>query len=251
MKDNTLRNLEKAFRRHTVKGAKLFAAALMIPFLYSCEQTPSLESINVKESVVQDAKGGKNPVQFFVADLHPLNNSGVTGTATFQYKEGAMFKARVKADGLVPGKPHPQHIHGFEPGADGKSGDAECPPPSAAGADGLIDLAEGLPFYGPIIVPLDDQLVPLTAGDFPVANPAGIISYVETVGYHELISAIETTFSMKNQEGLNLEKRSVVLHGAFVKDGEIVPPGTEGAEYVATLPVACGEIRAVRNPSGY
>ena len=40
--------------------------------------------------------------------------------------------------------------------------------------------------------------------------------------------------------------RVVVLHhGAYVRDKQVVAAGTEGVEYVATLPVACGEIKEV------
>ena len=226
-------------RNKTMKSMltiKLMATTLLISsFLFSCEH--QLDEITDK--MKDKDKGHKNKAELFVADLHPLNNSGVTGKATFKYKKDGMFLAEVHAEGLVPGKVHPQHIHGFEPGADGEMGDAECPPMSAAGEDGLLTLPEGLPFYGPILVPLDDELVPLTSGEFPVANHAGIINYKEKVGYHMLVSAIEEMFPKGK---LHLEKRSVVLHGAFVKDGKIVPAGTEGAEYIATLPVACGEI---------
>ncbi|PRY10204.1 hypothetical protein CLV24_115121 [Pontibacter ummariensis] len=235
MKNNLLQKMKLNVRR----SAKFFAAAFLITFMASCEHVPGLED------VIKDRDKDKK-VKTYVTDLHPLNNSGVMGTATFMYREGGDFKAKVKAEGLVPGMPHPQHIHGFvmENMADQ---DAVCPPESAAGSDGLITLPDGLPFYGPVLIPLDDRLVPLAVNDFPVANPAGIITYLETVGLGMLVSAFDAAMpGSQSAKDLNLEKRVVVLHGAYVKDNMIVPAGTEGAEYVATLPVACGEIREVR-----
>ena len=107
----------------------------------------------------------KDNVRLFIANLHSVNNSGVTGRVIFKYREGGRFLVHLDAKGLVPGKEHPQHIH-FK---------GECPPASAAGEDGLLTLPEGLPFYGEIFIPLDDQLVPLKpadSGNFPTATPA-------------------------------------------------------------------------------
>lgn len=213
----------------------LFVALFISSFLFSCEkQMDKMEDI-MKEKNKKHHKEAK----LFVAELHPLNNSGVTGKATFKYKEGRQFLAQVHAEGLVPNMVHPQHIHGFED----SSKDAVCPPMSAAGEDGLLELPDGLPFYGPVLVPLDVNLVPLMVEAFPMANANGRINYAQSTELSQLIMAIdEAQEGHQTLNDLNLHHRTVVLHGAFVKDGQIVPAGTEGAEYIATLPVACGEI---------
>lgn len=199
-------------------------------FLFGCKK--QMEEI---EEELMDK--GKDKVQLFITNLHSVNNSGVTGRVIFKYREGGKFLVHIDAKGLVSGKEHPQHIHSK----------AECPPASATGEDGLLSLPEGLPFYGEIFIPLDDQLIqlkPAGSGNFPIANPAGIISYLETVELDVLNAAVGEHYPQESsRKGLNLGKRTVVLNGAFVKDGKIVPPETEGAEYNATLPVACGEIR--------
>lgn len=112
------------------------------------------------------------------------------------------LRVNLHARGLVPGMLHPQHIHGLD-----GSENATCPPASAAGDDGVLTIGEGMPFYGPVLQPL----MP-----FPMADNG-------TVNYHE-------TFEVSGDLS-DLSDEVIVLHGKFV-DGE----------YVATLPVACGEI---------
>ncbi len=139
------------------------------------------------------AKGGNgNPSptasmhqpMIYTADLEPLNSSGVTGTARFMFA-GGKFKARVHAKGLVPDMVHPQHIH-FLP---------QCPPPSAAGADGLLTIADGKPFYGEVFIPLDFDIVPITGGsEFPTANPAGVLNYNERAGPEALVAAVDALY---------------------------------------------------------
>ncbi len=141
--------------------------------------------------------------------LYQTNNSGALGFAYFSL-EGNVLTSTVIGVGLTPNKEHPQHIHGFEDGSD-----AMCPPTAAdVDNDGLISLAEGLPFYGPVLLPLveDDD-------SFPVANGMGMYTQVQT-------------YTLGSADDLNpLQNRVVVIHGRMVN-----------GEYNATLPVACGEI---------
>lgn len=150
----------------------------------------------------------KKDVQYTV-DLNSLNSSGVSGTATLTVS-GDELTVTITASGLTPDMLHPQHIHGFK---DNK-GNATCPPMSAAGDDGLLTLVDGLPFYGPVLLPLTP---------FPT-DPDGD----GEIFYEESFTLSELEFDLKP-----LQNRVIVLHGMFV-DGV----------YVATLPVACGAISA-------
>lgn len=134
-------------------------------------------------------------------ELHPLNDSGVHGRAVLVQRDG-MLRVHLSARGLEPGLVHPQHIHGLQ-----GSTEATCPPASAAGADGVLTLAEGLPYYGGVLV----DLAPYTTA------PQGHISYHST---------FETT-----GDTADLADEAIVVHGAFV-----------GGQYVASLPVACGTV---------
>lgn len=208
----------KAFRRIP----KPFLALLLLFSFSGCDFLDPMEDL--------DKGKHKHNEQLFLAELHPLNNSGVTGKATFKYEEGSLFMVEVNAKGLVPNQEHPQHVHTK----------GECPPES----DGLIGHDEIEHFVGEELIPLDDDLVPLSAGEFPMANDAGKISYAQWTRLEDLISALDEELSgNQTLENLDLDHRVVVLHGAYVKDGQIVAPGTEGAEYRKELPVACGKIK--------
>ncbi len=135
-----------------------------------------------------------------------LNGSGVSGTATLTLM-GDELTVHIQASGLEPGMVHPQHIHGFME----NNKNSVCPPMSAdTDGDGLIELGEGLPFYGPVILPLEP---------FPTA-PDGTIDYTRTFNVADYMHL------------LPLQNNVIVLHGMTV-DGE----------YIATLPVACGMIK--------
>ena len=139
--------------------------------------------------------------EVYQVNLDELNASGVSGKAVLVLREGTL-RIHLHARGLVAGMVHPQHIHGLD-----ASANATCPPPSASGEDTLITLPEGLPFYGPVLLPLEP---------FPTPDDG-------TVNYHE-------TFQVDGDLE-DLSDEAIVLHGAFL-DGTYDP----------TLPVACGEI---------
>lgn len=214
---------------------KFFSLLLMGAFLFSCEQIIEVDD-------VVDVIKEEQEARIFTVNLQPLNNSGVTGEATIQYIRDGKFQTHIMAENLAPNVAHPQHIHGFGV-MDAMPKKAICPPMSAAGDDGLLTLQEGLPFYGPVLIPLDSELTPLTQQKYPRANKHGQVNYLEYTELTTLITEIdmanEGTQSLRN---LALDKRVIVIHGAYVKDNMVVPEGTEGAEYMAALPVACGEI---------
>lgn len=217
-------------RKPSLGGARLFVVFLISCFAIGCEQLSDLNEV-VDENLDKDKE---NAVKVFEADLQPLNNSGVSGKFMATYVIGGNFLAEVNARNLVGGMVHPQHIHAK----------SQCPPMSAAGDDGLLSIADGLPFYGPVFIPLDDNLVPLEAEEFPMANKNGQLNYTQRAKLSQFMAAFNgAREETHTDEFLNLGHRTVVIHGAYVKDNMIVPAGTEGAEYNASLPVACGEIK--------
>ncbi|MBB1286209.1 CHRD domain-containing protein [Flavisolibacter sp. BT320] len=142
--------------------------------------------------------------KMYKAYLSPLNNSGVSGMATLKL-EGNMLTVTIEASGLTPNQVHPQHIHGFTE----RNKNAKCPPMTAdTDGDGLVELAEGAPFYGPVLL----SLTP-----FPTATAEGNIMYSNTFTVDPAL--------------LPLQNNAIVLHGMMV-DGTYWP----------TLPVACAQI---------
>ena len=134
------------------------------------------------------------------ADLDALNDSGVDGKVVLVLHDGTL-RVHLQASGLEAGLLHPQHVHGLA------STDATCPPASAAGSDDVLTLAEGLPFYGPVL----QGLTPFTTAD------KGRITYHET---------FEVSGDL-----LDLSDEVVIVHGGFVGD-----------TYDPSLPVACGDL---------
>lgn len=150
----------------------------------------------------------ENEEMYYKTCAYPMNGSYSIALAYFQIK-GDVLKATVLAAGVTPNKQHPQHIHGKD-----DNSNSTCPPSSAdTNGDGLVSIGEGLPYYGGVILPLDYE-----DGTFPVANSYGLYTY-------------QRTFNISNLSINNWEDLSVVVHGKNVNN-----------EYVASLPVACGEV---------
>ncbi len=181
---------------------KLFVLFGLLSFVSGCEYADVLDDL-LHEDKDKDHK------EVFMAELDALNNSGVSGHVTLTLK-GNKLTVKIKAEGLQADSLHPQHIHGLE-----NNQMASCPPSSAdKNGNGLVEIGEGLPFYGPVLLPL----TPFTTA------PNGKIDYKhtftlgegETIAYDDLKS---------------LENRVIVLHGMTVE-----------GKYIASLPVACGMI---------
>lgn len=186
----------------------------------------------------------------FKADLMSLNNSGVSGTAFLELLNDDMgkpssLKVRIEATGLEPGQLHPQHIHGRFSDS-GAAINSVVPPASADDdGDGFVEVLEGAPFYGPVILPLSSPPAESASEQvFPTA-PDGTISFVETydLSNDSLFFNPLTGTDFTSEALFPLPFREIVLHGATVPGG--VSENLPNGGYLATLPVAAGEIEAV------
>jgi hypothetical protein len=238
--------------------------ALVAATLAACSDTSS--SAIAPTDALPDRGGaaaahhGGLPDGEYEANLHPLNAAaqqsqdpdradgarGVArGKATFTIRNGQVV-AMVSAMGLEPAMIHPQHIHAA----------TTCPPASAdVNHDGYVDVIEGVPFYGPILIPLDSDIGSQAAGTFPTASGVrGIFEYAAATPLATMLADLNavdpnpTDAVIKlNGAPLALENRHVVLHGV---DAATALPSSvaslPGLPAYLTLPVACGEIRRVR-----
>ena len=186
-----------------------------------------------------DVKSDKSGM-LYTANLHTLNpqaqrlldpdrDAGGTarGKAFFRIT-GDNVQAIVQMQGVEPGMPHPQHIHAAD----------RCPPASAdVNGDGFVDVLEGVPFYGPILITLDRDITNTTTA--AAGLPAPDVTYYNYVQNGSL-SAIEAAIG----EPLALESRHVVIHGV---DLNTPLPATVasigGLPAQLTLPIACGTIK--------
>ncbi|WP_262387121.1 hypothetical protein [Streptomyces sp. TRM49041] len=114
-------------------------------------------------------------------DLDPLNDSGGNGTVMLSL-DGTRLTVKIESEGLVPGQPHAQHIHGSTDGHDFR-----CPDASAdKDGDGIVTTSEGLPVYGEINISLttEGDTSPdsgLAVDRMPVADAEGKVSYERTI----------------------------------------------------------------------
>ena len=152
-----------------------------------------------------DDHNDKQETVKYQVDLAPLNSSGVYGEVELVLK-GNKLTIEIEASGLEPDKIHPQHIHGI----DKPVKNSTCPGLEAdSDADGIISVTEGLPAYGPIILPL---------APFDLVDASGKLEY-------------EASFTINPGTLPPLHKRVVLIHGMTVND-----------QYIPSLPIACGEI---------
>ncbi len=183
--------------------------------------------------------GGKQNQQqaVFQANLSELNDSGASGTATLSLK-GNLLTADVDSQGMAASLPHAQHIHGKEKAA------SECPTLAAdekpnGNEDGLVNTAEGLPDYGPILVSLTttgdtSPSSALAVDRFPVADASGSIDY-------------SRTFDVPGKVAAHLGEFHIVQHGVDLNgngeyDFEAAGPSEldPSLPQEATIPANCG-----------
>ncbi|WP_434599662.1 hypothetical protein [Streptomyces sp. A5-4] len=114
-------------------------------------------------------------------ELEQQNRSGASGAALLSL-DGAKLTVKIEADGLVPGQPHAQHIHGSTDGHN-----FHCPDASAdKNGDSIVTTAEGLPAYGDINISLTtkgdtSKDSGLAVDRMPVADKDGKLTYSRTI----------------------------------------------------------------------
>lgn len=182
------------------------------------------------------ARGG---AMVWQADLLPLNPdvsfAPVTGKVLLQLN-GDRLKIVLNATGLEPGIPHPQHIHGALGTPEGM-----CPDMADdANGDGVIDVIEGVPDYGAILLTLDSDLTNGATTEvegLPVGSDDGTIHYSATVSWSAMAAGLGGVPTLENRE--------IVLHG--VNPDTPLPAAASIGALPAwlTLPVACGQIDRV------
>ena len=182
--------------------------------------------------------GNSNPGHTYVADLQPLNAGEhqvgsesfsiptAHGTAVVKLK-GNDLTVTINVDGVTPLTLHPQHIHAG----------SMCPSASDdVNNDSFVDVIEGLPKYGPVLISLDSNLRSFAPSlDFPVADASGSYAYTQ--------QASKSHLQKELQEALKVGERHVVIHG--IDPSNPLPATVQslpGLPAWATLPVACGEL---------
>jgi hypothetical protein len=142
--------------------------------------------------------------------LMEQNSSGVSGTATLTATDDGDLKVVIRSQGLVPGQPHAQHIHGS---ASGEHFNCPTLKEHDKDGDGVLTNEEATGEYGTIFLALTTRggATPqdgLDVDRMPVADSQGRLTY-------------ERTFSAKTVSEDLLEHLStmhVVQHGIDVNN---------------------------------
>ena len=197
----------------------------------------ALVSLGATAAVAGHSKGA----QHYRAQLSAVphvptadGNSNASGSAKL-VRKGRRVSVLVKAMGLSPRLPHAMHIHGKEAAAE----IATCPGGDRRDDlvdDGLIETAEGLDDYGPVLVSFtergDTSAESVLALDrFPVARKNGTFTYTRRIKVPANLAG-------------RLDELHVVVHGHDI-DGNGKYEGRTtalGAPLEGELPVACGRI---------
>ena len=180
--------------------------------------------------------------------LDELNGSGASGTATLTATTNGDLQVHIETQGMTPGMPHAQHIHGSA-----ESTNFFCPPPSAdQNGDGQVATEEGVAQYGGVMVSLT------TKGDasadsglavdrMPVADAQGNLDYSRTIPAAMIPEGI-----VDNLENLHIVQHGLDANGNDKYDlealGESVFAKSLGVEDIpeeATNPATCGEVTPV------
>jgi hypothetical protein len=187
------------------------------------------------------------------AQLEESNGSGVTGTATLTATDNGDLRVVIHAEGLVPGAPHAQHIHG----ATGGAGHYMCPTMEAdVDGDGLLTNEEASGEYGDVFMALTTEgdasaASGLAIDRMPVADSAGTVDYDRTFSADELPDGLVD----------RLEHVHVVQHGIDVNgNGEYDIEGAGVSTFAenlgvpdvpeeATDPASCGVVTGAMAPT--
>ncbi|GGX46010.1 hypothetical protein GCM10010353_70830 [Streptomyces chryseus] len=170
-------------------------------------------------------------------DLRQLNDSGASGTALLSL-QGRQLTVKINAQGLVPGQPHAQHIHGSTSGHN-----FHCPDTSAdKNGDGVVTTTEGLPAYGDINISLTtrgdtSKVSGLAVDRMPVADRNGNVSYSRTITVSQAVAD-------------NITNLHVVQHGIDPNGNGKYDFGKGKSELdsklpqEATAPASCGMLHS-------
>ena len=213
---------------------KLFAGLRGGVVLAGTVAVAGLQASSATESQRPAAAGGVD----LKAHLDSLNDSGASGHVHAEFT-GHKAHVRIDARGLAKNLPHAQHLH-F--GADARN---ECPDVfDDANNDLRLNVAEGVPAYGPILKSLT------TSGDtspksglavdrFPT-TPKGVEKYERVVNF----APGAVLRAIKNGKGV------VVIHGVdhngngtYDFDGAGASELDPSLPAEATDPALCGVLR--------
>jgi hypothetical protein len=181
------------------------------------------------------------------AKLAEQNGSGASGTVTLTVLGNSGLKVVIRSQGLVPGQPHPQHIHGSAHG-----GHFGCPTlkKNDTDGDGVLTNEEATGEYGAIFLALTTRggATPqdgLDVSRMPVADSKGRLNYERTFparmvpdGLREHLSTLHVV-----QHGIDVNNNGKYDLDALGESTFAKNLGAAGVPEEATNPASCGVVQ--------
>lgn len=180
------------------------------------------------------------------ARLVELNDSGAQGTVTLTVTDDGGLEVAIRSRGLVPGQPHPQHIHGSAGGHM-----KWCPTLKGndTDGDGILTNEEATGEYGTIFLALTTRggATPedgLDVARMPVADKQGRLDYDRTFSAEAVPDGL-----IKNLASLHVVQHGIDVNGNDKYDLEALGESTFAANLgvpnvpeEATDPASCGVV---------
>ena len=181
------------------------------------------------------------------AKLVEQNGSGVSGTVTLTALDNGGLKVVIRSQGLVPGQPHAQHIHGSAHG-----GHFGCPTveKNDKDGDGVLTNEEATGEYGTIFLALTTSggATPQDGLDvkrMPVADSEGRISYERTFPADMLPDGLLDHLSTLHvvQHGIDHNNNGKYDLEALGESTFAKNQGKAGVPEEVTNPAVCGVVK--------
>jgi hypothetical protein len=181
------------------------------------------------------------------AKLVEQNGSGAGGTATLTATGDGGLKVVIHSEGLVPGQPHAQHIHGSSGG-----GHFMCPSlkKNDSDGDGILTNEEATGEYGTIFLALTTRggAAPrdgLAVDRMPVADSKGRLDYSRTFPAkmvpHGLVEHLSSLHIV--QHGIDVNHNNKYDVDALGVSTFAKNLGVDGVPEEATDPASCGVVQ--------
>ena len=181
------------------------------------------------------------------AKLVEQNGSGASGTVSLTAIGNGGLKVVIRSQGLVPGQPHPQHVHGSAHG-----GHFGCPTlkKNDTDGDGVLTNEEATGEYGTIFLALTTRggATPqdgLDVARMPVADSKGRLNYERTFpaksvpdGMLEHLSSLHVV-----QHGIDVNNNGKYDLDALGESSFAKNLGAPGVPEEATNPASCGVVQ--------
>jgi hypothetical protein len=179
------------------------------------------------------------------AKLVEQNGSGAAGTATLTAMANGGLKVVIRSQGLVPGQPHAQHIHGSTGGQHFMCATMK----NDADGDGVLTNEEAAGEYGSIFFPLTTRggARPedgLATDRMPVASPEGRLDYERTFSADMVPDDLLEHLSSLHvvQHGIDVNNNDEYDMAALGVSTFAQNLGADNVPEEATNPASCGVV---------